>query len=225
MVISDLYVFPPYGGIHLIHLFYAVGLGLVGVGVAVLLVAILKVVGVVVAPLATRPVLRATLGGLCMGVLASFIPMVLFSGEHEFQTLLDHGAEQGVWMLLLIALGKMLTTSISISTGFKGGLIFPVIFIGGTVGTALSLLLPFIPPGVAIVAVMAATIVTFLKIPISTLIFLSVIFPSELVPVMTVAVIVGFIAALQIQSVQQQRQQVSDYVEHNGEAPAQRSAA
>ena len=50
---------------------------------------------------------------------------------------------------------KALLTSTSFATGLEGGPIFPVLFMGGTLGLAISKGLTFIPEGVAVTVGMA----------------------------------------------------------------------
>ena len=50
---------------------------------------------------------------------------------------------------------KAVLTSTSLATGFEGGPVFPLLFIGAKLGLALSKILPFIPQGVGVTAGMA----------------------------------------------------------------------
>jgi H+/Cl- antiporter ClcA len=59
--------------------------------------------------------------------------------------LLDHILPNSLLMVLV----KALLTSTSFATGFEDGPIFPLLFLGGTLGLALSKILTFIPEGVA----------------------------------------------------------------------------
>ena len=63
---------------------------------------------------------------------------------------------------------KMLLTSTSFATGFEGGPIFPLLFIGGTLGQALSEILTFIPQGVGVLAGMAGARMCFLSDSLNT---------------------------------------------------------
>lgn len=56
---------------------------------------------------------------------------------------------------MALMLVKALLTSTSFATGFEGGPIFPLLFIGGTLGLSISQILHFIPEGVAVTAGMA----------------------------------------------------------------------
>ena len=51
-----------------------------------------------------------------------------------------------------MTLVKMLLTGTLFATGFVGGPIFPLLFIGGTLGQVLSEILTFIPQGVGVLA-------------------------------------------------------------------------
>lgn len=54
-------------------------------------------------------------------------------------------ASLGVGLLFLVLVGKMITVTLSQEVGFLGGTVFPVLFIGGTAGIVIHLLLPDIP--------------------------------------------------------------------------------
>ena len=64
---------------------------------------------------------------------------VLSTGYGSLQTALEDPAKLGIGTLLLIAGGKVLTTSLTISTGGSGGVFGPSMVIGGCVGAALGL--------------------------------------------------------------------------------------
>lgn len=122
------------------------------------------------------------------------LPLTLFYGEQQIQSILDQGATLGVGLLLLTALGKMFTVSLSLHSGFRGGFIFPLFFIGATIKMAVSLLIPQIPPTVAV-----------MKTPVSLVLILSVISQTELIPVITIAMIVSFLLTTRIRMLPSQR--------------------
>jgi H+/Cl- antiporter ClcA len=100
-----------------------------------LVIAALRGVQRLFAPLAGRSVVKATLGGVGIGAIALIAgEETLFSGEHELEVLLDHPEAYGASALLLILGGKVLALALSLETGFRGGRILPVLFIGSTVG-------------------------------------------------------------------------------------------
>ena len=100
-----------------------------------------------------RPVVRSIIGGLIIGLIGSFLPLTLYSGQNQLLQIVHNPAPYGIGILLLMMLVKMLLTSTSFATGFDGGPIFPLLFIGGTLGQVLSEILPFIPQGVGVLQV------------------------------------------------------------------------
>ncbi len=62
-------------------------------------------------------------------------------------------------------LAKVLTFAVSMSTGFIGGTIFPMIFIGGTAETALHAIIPDVPVALAVTCGMAGVAGAAAKAP------------------------------------------------------------
>ena len=132
------------------------------------------------------PILRPAIGGLLTGTLG-FVAYEIFHDVRALDVLsFGYGSIQAaldgrlpVLLLLVIAGGKMLTTSFSISSGGSGGVFGPSMVIGGTLGGAIGLLAQQVMPGVitqpgAFVAVgMAGFFSAAANTPISTLVMVS----------------------------------------------------
>jgi H+/Cl- antiporter ClcA len=192
-----LFPVPPYHEFVLLDSFYAVILGLLGGVMGILFIYSYRGFHQLVNPLAKHPVLRGLIGGAGLGLAGMVAPLVLFSGQHQFQTILDQGALMGVTALLFIFAVKILASSWCMATIFKGGPIFPLIFAGGTLGVIISILFPFIPPAVAITAVMAGMIVCVLKIPLVVIALLILVFMQrDIVVIATIATLASFLATL-----------------------------
>jgi chloride channel protein, CIC family len=89
---------------------------------------------------------------------------------------------------------KILLTSTSFATGFEGGPIFPILFIGGTLGQVLSEILTFIPQGVGVTAGMAGAACAFLPLPLTIALLLGLLGGQpDLVPVIVIGAVTGFI--------------------------------
>jgi len=73
------------------------------------------------------------LSGLILGASAVVTPLVLFSGHHEIQEILD--SPIGIGNLLVVVALKTLVLIACLAGGWYGGQIFPLAFIGA--GTAL----------------------------------------------------------------------------------------
>jgi H+/Cl- antiporter ClcA len=173
---GTLYPVPVYQQFIPIDLLYAAILGLVGGAAGIALVYSYRSFSRLMEPFGDRPVLRGLLGGFGLGLAGIATPLVLFSGQYEFQTILADGAALGAATLLFVVVVKILASTWCMATVFKGGPIFPLIFAGGTLGMAISLLVPAIPVTVAITAVMAGMIVCILKNPVGVILLLLVIF-------------------------------------------------
>ena len=79
-------------------------------------------------------IVRSTLGGLLLGLLTIALPLTLFLGSGGLVVVTENAAELGVTLLIVYVFAKMLATAGAQSTGFIGGPIFPIFFIGGTAG-------------------------------------------------------------------------------------------
>jgi H+/Cl- antiporter ClcA len=203
--IGGKYVFPEYSKLDILDFWYAVILGVVGAGIAILTILIMRGTKKLFQPSFCPPILLTTLGGLSLGLMAKFLPLTLFFGEAQIQTVIDTGTQLGAGILLLTALGKMLTLSLSIWTGFRGGFIFVLLFIGTTIGKAISLLIPSIHPTVAIVSMMASVLVAALKTPMSGAIIISAISGVELIPIVTISTLVSYLLTSRFSLLQNQR--------------------
>ena len=166
----------------------AVPLTLIGIAAGYLFFLFQKLTSLLKNKLEKFVVLRAAVGGLLLGVAGTFLPLTMFSGEHQIGEVMEGMKDIGAVMLIVVAVTKLLLTNICIESGLKGGHFFPVIFCGVCIGCAASLL-----SGLS--AVFCAAIVTTalvghtLKKPFATVLLLMIVFPPKLIPVMLFAAI------------------------------------
>ena len=126
------------------------------------------------------PVRSGLFGGFVIGVIGVLLPPVMFWGEFEIGTLaapstaLPHiWPKGGVWglepfqqnhytpqLLLVIAVVKLITVSVTVNSGFRGGFIFPLFMAGTSLGLAITHItgMPFLQnlPDVVVAMTMAA---------------------------------------------------------------------
>ena len=192
---SPLFVFAEvYERVRFIDLVYAIPLGLLGGLAGLLYIGIYRGLRrTLQIPLARRPIVRGLIGGLGLGIIGALLPITLFSGEHELGEIISHGAEMGVITLLIIALAKMFLTNLALTTGWKGGYIFPILFAGAAIGMAVDIVFPFIPQSVAMTTVMAGMTVATLRSPIFVALLITALTQRELTPAMAVAVVCSFL--------------------------------
>ncbi|MEM8829354.1 MAG: chloride channel protein [Cyanobacteria bacterium P01_G01_bin.19] len=185
-------------------------LGGVGALTATIFVLVFRAIGKITAPLEHNRILLATCGGLSIGAIAYFFPSTLFFSEEQIETVIQTGATLSVGMLLAIAIAKMFAISCTLHSGFLGGFIFPLFFIGANVGLAISLAIPQIHPTVAMVCLMAAVNVAVTKTPISTSIILSVLSGTAMLPVIAISSFVSFLLTAKLSMLKTQRSRDMD---------------
>jgi chloride channel protein, CIC family len=121
--------------------------------------------------------IKPAIGGLCTGAIGFFLPYTLAFGYGIAQKALNN--ELGITVLLLLAFGKILTTSFSIGSGGSGGVFGPSVVIGGALGGAVGQVFHFLmpsvvtQPGAFVVVGMAGFFAAVSNAPISTIILVS----------------------------------------------------
>ena len=196
---GQLYAFPDYVPAAR-HLLQAVPLGLIGGAVGVLFFLFLGRLQTWLRPMKSRLVLRGLIGGVGMGIAGALLPLVLFSGEEELLELIERAAEIGVPMLIVLAFVKLLVTCLILATGWKGGYIFPILFVGAALGLAAHRLFPAIPVAVAVAATMAGALAATMRAPLFAILMTVVLVERETAPAVAVAVVAAslFVALVQI---------------------------
>jgi H+/Cl- antiporter ClcA len=121
---------------------------------------------------------------------------VLFSGQSALPTLVLHASGWTVGALVLLVICKSLAYGLSLSS-FRGGPVFPSMFIGAATGVAASHLPGMSSvPGVAMGIGAMATVM--LKLPMTGTLLATLLLASDgiaVIPVVIVAVVVAYVAA------------------------------
>jgi H+/Cl- antiporter ClcA len=190
-----IYSFPDYASPRLVDLWWALLVGVIGGVIGILFKLLFGIVHLVFARL-KGPVVRAVVGGVVIGLIGSFLPLTLYSGQDQLLQIIHNPAAFGVGLLLLMVLVKALLTSTSFATGFEGGPVFPLLFIGGTLGLALSQILTFIPQGVAVTAGMASVACAAFPLPLTVALLLGLLGGQpDLLPVIVIGAVIGFLVS------------------------------
>lgn len=193
-----LYPVPPYTFV-LPDALYAALFGLAGAFGGVLFIGSYRLFTRLLAPLTGRHLLQGLLGGAGLGLVGIVAPIALFSGQIQFRTVLETGADAGAVMLLAIVFAKILASTWCMATVFKGGPVFPLIFAGGTLGMMADILAPTVPTALAVSAVMAGMIVCMLKMPFVVILLLALVFlQPDVVPVVIIATLAGHLPTRQV---------------------------
>jgi len=205
MTIGGLYHFEEVPPLSPQNLLEGVILGVIGAGLAVMFILIFRGIGKLLHPLENHRVILASIGGLSIGLIAFIFPETLFFSEEQIHTVIENGATMSVGILLAIAVAKMFAISFTLHSGFLGGFIFPLFFIGANAGLAISIAFPEIHPTVGMVCLMAAVNVAVTKTPVSTSIILSVLSGTTMLPVIAITSFVSFVLTSQITMIKTQR--------------------
>ncbi len=145
------------------------------------------------------PLLGAAVGGLAVAYAAGTgrsSGEVLFSGQSALPHLAAHAAGYSAGALVLLLACKSLGYALSLS-GFRGGPVFPSLFVGAVGGIALSHL-----PGLPMVAGMATGIgamcAVMLRLPLTSVLLATLLLYSDgvaVMPLVIVAVVVAYVAS------------------------------
>ncbi|MEU5955834.1 ion channel protein [Streptomyces sp. NPDC047525] len=98
-----------------------------------------------------HPVLMLTVGGLVLGALGALGGhLTLFKGLEEMKELTAEASDHDAGNLLLLAVVKLLALCVAATCGFRGGRIFPAVFVGVALGMFAHALVDAVPPALAI---------------------------------------------------------------------------
>ena len=151
---------------------------------------------------------RAILLTVVMGVVVALAAMlyaaltphssslVLFSGQNQLPSLVETAGTFSVGALVLLVICKGIAYTASLS-GFRGGPIFPSMFIGAAAGIALSHL-PGLPMVAGVAMGIGAMTAVMLGLPLTAVLLTSVFMAADglaLVPLVIVAVCVAYVAS------------------------------
>ena len=146
-------------------LLVGVGLGIVASALMIVFVIIVKLIQAVAAKVPNR-FARGGVGGALVGLIAVALPLTIGAGNDQLSTVIDQSASISLWLLVAVLVGKMVAMALSLATGFIGGNVLPMLFVGGTAGTVIHLLIPDIPYAIAVGSMLAAVPGATIKAPI-----------------------------------------------------------
>ena len=120
--------------------------------------------------------LKAAIGGVILGVISLLFPQILGVGYGAIDLSLSQS--YAWWLMLVLVLGKILATSITIGSGGSGGIFAPSLFIGamagGFFGTIVHNFLPSVTasPGAYSIVGMGAVVSATTHGPLTALLML-----------------------------------------------------
>lgn len=115
--------------------------------------------------------IKTLIGGVLLGVISYYYPMTRYFGHHEINELLEGNFP--LLFLFSILFFKIIAISITVTSGWRGGFIIPLFFVGATLGLIIHQIFPTINLSLAIVSCMAAINSCVTRTPMSTTILLA----------------------------------------------------
>src|SRR4029079_14007194 len=137
-----------------------------------------------------RPVPRSgryILGGLLLRLLGLWSPYALTFGEDQLGGLLDARLAAGALAVALLA--KLAGTTVTLASGWKGGFIIPLFFMGATFGQLVHHAVPGTNETVLMATMMVALCVGVTKTPRGTTLVVTEMAGLPLLPVTLIAAI------------------------------------
>jgi H+/Cl- antiporter ClcA len=146
---------------------------------------------------------RPVLGGLALALLAWMSPYALTFGEAQ----IDHitTTDLALRTLGLAAVAKLLGASVTLSSGWKGGFIIPLFFIGAALGRAGHILMPRTSETVLIACLMVACNVGVTKTPLGSVLVVTEMAGLSLLPTTLIAAVVALFLTSNVGLIDSQR--------------------
>jgi H+/Cl- antiporter ClcA len=213
--LEPVWQFPAVGSLHGVDLLAGVVLGLGGgLGAAVFgLVAagMRRGFGFVPAPI------RYACGGVALGLLGIWSPYALTYGEAQLGGLTT--TKLAVGALLVAAAAKLLGTTVTLGSGWKGGFIIPLFFMGAALGQAAHHAVPSVPETILMAGLMTALCTGVTKTPLgSTLVVTEMAGLPVLVPTL-IAAFVALAVTSRVRVIDSQRARDDDRAREEGAGP------
>ncbi len=183
---------PPLRDFLIIDIVSALVIGAIAAAVGVLFGVILRVFH----PLAHRiPVLvRMTVAGASLAAIAVIAgDIVLFSGQREISVLVLESDSLSDGRVALITVAKFLSLAVAVAVGFRGGRIFPAVFVGMSLGVLAHALIPGIPLTLAAGAAMVGILIAFIRAWFLSLLMVALIVGAEVLPLLGVALLGAYL--------------------------------
>lgn len=114
---------------------------------------------------------KTLVGGLALGIIGYFLPITRYFSHHEINELI--AGNFALYLLVAILLAKVLAIIITVTSGWRGGFIIPLFFVGAALGLLIHIFLPDQNLSLMMVCCMAAINACVTRTPISTIILLS----------------------------------------------------
>ncbi len=159
------------GGVDILDFFLAMGYGVAGAIVGWGIIWVFRHLKTMFKKARLPIFIQTTLSGIILGILGWKLPITRYFSHYELIDLLHHSWT--IQILLIIMVVKIFSMALTVTSGWRGGFIIPLFFIGATLGLILNHLVPELEVGLAVVCCMAAVNACVTRTPISTIILVA----------------------------------------------------
>jgi len=149
-------------------------------------------------------VVRPVVGGLALATLALWSPYALTFGEQQTQFVLQH--KLAVSALVVAFLAKLLGSSVIVASGWPGGFIIPLFFMGATLGELTHHGFLDARSGVVVAAFMVAANVGVTKTLLGSTLVVTEMGGIRLLPTSLLAAIVAMLLTSSVGLIESQRE-------------------
>jgi len=164
--------FPPSSDPKLGDIFYAVAYSLAGAAVGWLFIFFVKNFKYVFRRIKLPVYYKLTIGGFFLGTIAYYVPLTRYFG-HEQLTEVITGSFTIQFLCILLVM-KLIAIAITVTSGWRGGFIIPLLFAGTVLGLIIHQLFPEQNLTLITVCCMAALNACVTRTPVSIIILLGI---------------------------------------------------
>lgn len=148
--------------------------------------------------------------GAVAGLALAFLyyagsPVVQFSGKIGSEMLVENAAQFTAIALIGFILIKLIATAWSDGTGYRGGLVFPSVFIGIALGLLFTQLFPQFGGSGAIIGAIAGMLTAVIGSPVMAAVFLIAALPFSLWPIAACAIVGTLIFSFLLKRIQKKK--------------------
>jgi len=193
---------PAVDAIRGVDLLWAAGAGAVGAAIAIAFTYLTRALRHILSRLHVN--VRPVVGGVGLALLALWSPYALTFGEVQTRTILVGGIAIGVLVAALFA--KLIATSLTVSSGWPGGFIIPLFFMGATMGQITHYAFPDARVAIVCSALMAAANVGVTKTLLGSTLVVTEMGGLRLLPTTLLAAVIAFVLTSRTGLIETQRE-------------------